>query len=167
MNYRITGGSAFGFGIDWAKNEGDFEVARQAVTFLEDRRILFGDRHLEDELYCVRSAIEARARLTHLIATAKPGKGLEGALRQMRAHFRRFVELAGPDAVNYRGQWRGLSEANPFGLALGELRSGVGIQLAVILSAYPLEIEPDLARILPPSADEEQDLSWIPGFDSA
>lgn len=165
VGHRITGVSAFGFGADWEKTEGDRDVARQVVTFLEDRRVLFGDRHLEDEIYCVRSALETRAKLTELITAAKPGKNLEAALRQMRAHFRRFVELAGPEARNYRDSWRGPSEASPFGLALGELRSGVGIQLAMILGAYPMEIESGLARILPPSADDEQDISWLPGFD--
>lgn len=43
--------------LTWAKTPGDEAVARAVVTFLEDRRVLFGDRHMEDELHCVRSSV--------------------------------------------------------------------------------------------------------------
>ena len=36
-----------------------------------------------------------------------------------------------------------------FGEALGELRAGVGLQIAVIAAAYGLDVEDDLARVLP------------------
>jgi hypothetical protein len=36
-----------------------------------------------------------------------------------------------------------------FGEALGELRAGVGLQLAIIAASYGLDIEDELARTLP------------------
>ena len=48
MPYRPTGIGGFGFSVNWEKVPGDEEVARQVITFLEDRRLLFGKRHGED-----------------------------------------------------------------------------------------------------------------------
>lgn len=36
-----------------------------------------------------------------------------------------------------------------FGEALGELRAGVGLQVAIIAASYGLDVEDDLARTLP------------------
>ncbi len=36
-----------------------------------------------------------------------------------------------------------------FGEALGELRVGVGLQVAIIAASYELDVEDDLARTLP------------------
>lgn len=46
----------------------------------------------------------------------------------------------------------------------GDLRSQVGEQLARIAWAYDLEIDDQLARILPPN-DDEGDPSWLVDFD--
>lgn len=162
MTYRSTGLGAFGFSLNWEKVPGDAEVARRVVTFLEDRRLLFGDRHSEDELHCVRSAIEIRQFLTDELAKAKPGKSLEQSLRAMRVAMRAFVEAAGPNAVNFRYHHGYMTD--PFSLALGELRSLVGLHLAVVADQYGIDIEDDLAQILPPDIAADRDLSFIPGF---
>ena len=60
MLYRLTGVGGFGFSINWDKAKGDKEIAEAVIAFLEDRRLLFGDRHAEDEMHCVQSAIEIR-----------------------------------------------------------------------------------------------------------
>jgi hypothetical protein len=40
-----------------------------------------------------------------------------------------------------------------FGEALGELRAGVGIQIANVAASYGLDVEDDLARVIPPPID--------------
>lgn len=167
VNASVNAGlAAAGGTLTWTRTAGDEGIARAVVTFLEDRRLLFADRHVEGEYYCVRSALEIRAFLTEQIARAKPGKSLEASLRAMRAACRRFVEAAGPDGVHFRHHDHPY-ETDPFSLALGDLRSLIGVQLAAIAQVYDFTVEPDLARILPPidRNDEPQDLSWIPGFD--
>lgn len=149
-----------GFGIQWEFAESDKQIARNAIIFLENRRLLFGERHMEDEMHCVRSAIEIRNRLTDLIPSARQGKGVEQSLRAIRAACTQFVNQAGPGARNFQG-FHGHG-ANPFGQALGELRSLVGIQLALLVDRYKFKVEEDLLSIFPPSDD--QDLSWVPGF---
>lgn len=151
MGIRITGVDlpVVGGGVSWEYTEGDNKVARAVVTFLEDRRVLFGDRHCEDEAHCIRSAIAIRRFLTEQIAAAKPGKDLEGCLRSMRAACRRFVEAGGPDGSDFFANGRYYRTADLFGLALGDLRTSIGHQLAVVLRHYPIEIEEELASILP------------------
>jgi len=163
MPYRPTGAGAFGFSLNWEKVAGDEEVARRVVTFLEDRRLLFGERHFEDELDCVRSAIEIRRFLTAELANARPGRSLAESLRAMRSAMRAFVDAAGPDAHYFRD--RNWMHTDRFSLALGELRALVGLQLAVIAGQYGIEVEDDLARILPPEAPADNDPPILPGWD--
>jgi hypothetical protein len=150
-----------GFGIQWEFAEGDKAIARKVVIFLENRRLLFGERHMEDEMYCVRSAIEIRNWLTDLIPSARDGGGAEQSLRAIRAACTQFVNQAGPEARNFRGLYG--DGANLFGQALGQLRSLVGIQLALLVDRYKFKVEDDLLVIFPPSDDQE---SWIPGFEA-
>jgi hypothetical protein len=163
MPYVPTGVGAFGFSINWEKVPGDEEVARRVITYLEDRRLLFGERHTQDQMHCVGSAIGIRNFLTKELMNGKPGKSLAASLRAMRAACRNFVEAAGPDARNFR--FRDGHHTDLFSLALGELHTLVGLQLAVIANQYGIEIEDDLARILPPDVSDDNDPSIIPGWE--
>jgi len=166
MGVRVSGGSVslLGFGLNWERTAGDETVARTVLTFLEDRRVLFGERHVEDEADCVASALECRRFLTGQIAAASPGGPLEATLKAMRAAFRQFVERGGPFGRNFQhARWG--HEADPFSLALGDLRARVGEQIARVAWRYDLEIDDELARILPPSDDDGSDPSWRIGFD--
>lgn len=164
MGVRVSGGSfnVLGIGINWERTAGDEQVARAVVGFLEDRRLLFGDRHVEDEAHCVDSALECRAFLTDQIAHGGISEQLEIVLKAMRAAFRRFVEKAGPHGRNFTYGY-GPHGAETFGLALGDLRTSVGGQLAVIAWRYDIEVDDELARILPPD-DNGDDPSWVVGF---
>jgi hypothetical protein len=164
MSYRPTGIGAFGFSLNWEKVPGDVKVARRVVTFLEERRLLFGDNHSEDELPCVRSALEIRRYLYDELAKAKPGKSLEQSMRAMRAAMRAFIDAAGPNAVNFRYHHAHMTDS--FSLALGELRSLIGLHLAVIVDQYGIDLDDELAQILPPDIAVDRDLSFIPGFTS-
>jgi hypothetical protein len=156
--YRLTGLSLPWLGAQWERVPGDKEVAEETITFLENRRVLFGHRHFEDEHYCVASANEIRHFLTKQISAAH-GRDLADSLRAMRAAARKFVDAAGPAARNFAG---GFHANKAFGLALGDFRTLMGVQIASIAKHFDLEIEEDLARILPPP--DEDDPNWLPGF---
>ena len=158
MRYRLTGVSLPWFGAQWERIPGDREVAEQIITFLENRRVLFGERHVEDHDYCLSSVNDIRHFLTAQINAAR-SEDLRASLRAMRAAGRKFVDAAGPDARNFEPGW---PSSNAFSLALGDLRTLMGVQIARIATQYDLDIEDDLATILPPH--DEDDPSWIPGF---
>ncbi len=164
MGYRMTGFSAFGLGVEWEKVPGDEKVAHRVIAYLENRRLLFGSRHSKDQDHCVASAIEIRNYLTTELGLTKQGSSLSMSLRAIRAACRQFVEAGGPRGRNFLGDapW----DAGPFGLALGDLRTLVGWQVATIAGEYEIEVEPELAAIMPPSLDsDEDDPSWLPGFE--
>jgi hypothetical protein len=143
-------------------------VARRVLAFLEDRRVLFGDRHWEDQIHCIQSAIEIRRYLTEELGRARPDGSLATSLRAMRAACRKFVDAAGPGGANFFSN-RLYLQTDPFSLALGDLRTLVGIHVALIAFQYDIPVEDDLATIMPPAASEgdgedDEDKSWIPGF---
>lgn len=162
MRYRLTGVGGLGFSINWESSPGDREVARRVVNYLEDRRLLWGDRHGGDERHCIKSAIEIRQFLTGQISEPHVGKHLTASLKAMRGACRKFVEAGGMDGMKF-GYECGSYEARLFGMALGDLRTSIGVQVDVIARKYDLEVEEELARILPASDDGE--ISWIPGFE--
>ncbi|WP_055483151.1 DUF6650 family protein [Sphaerimonospora mesophila] len=162
--YEITGLSTSLFGIQWQKADTDRKIANRVVAFLEDRRLLFGDRHMEDEVHCVRSAIQIRAFLTEQLTQRHIGQELRQILKAMRAACRHFVDAAGPDGRNFEYRM-GLAGDNAFGLALGDLRSRMGFYIAAIATQYKIEVDEGLSAILPPPPeDSDEDLSWLPGF---
>ncbi|SRR6266545_5473233 len=163
MGVRLTGISLPWLGVQWEKTDGDRQIARRVITFLEDRRVLFGQRHYEDELHCIRSAIEIRSYLTREIGCTKPGGSLSESLKAMRAACRRFIDAGGPDACYFRGG-RSSLEADHFSLALGDLRTLIGVHVALLAKSYTIEVEDYLASILPPEPIDDDDPSWMPGF---
>jgi len=130
----------------WEIGPDEAEVARRVILFLENRRVLFGERHMEDEMHCVTSAIEIRNYLTTEMASTRKGGFLECSLRAMRLGCERFVDAAGPNAQNFVGS---AYPQTAFWLALGELRALVGQQLGMLSSTYDIEIEHALAQIVP------------------
>jgi hypothetical protein len=158
MRYRLTGVSLPWFGAQWERIPGDREVAEQTITLLEDRRVLFSERHVVDHHYCLTSVNDIRHFLTAQISAAHT-EDLQASLRAMRAACKKFADAAGPNAQNFKPGW---PSSNALGLALGDLRTLMGVQIARIATQYDLSIEEDLAAILPPH--DEEDLGWIPGF---
>ncbi|MEV4511769.1 hypothetical protein AB0K00_22700 [Dactylosporangium sp. NPDC049525] len=141
-------------------------MARRVITFLEDRRVLFGPRVVEDEMECVTSALAIRTFATEQISLAKAGGQVEQLLRSIRAACRRFVDRAGPDARNFRhadGDLGGVHAIDQMSLALGDLRTIIGFAVAALADGFDLQVEDDLAQILPPA--DEDDPNWLPGFD--
>jgi len=132
--------------------QGSKEVAQKTITELENRRVLFGERHSGDEQYCVDSANEIRHFLTGQISVAKPGRDLADSLRAMRAACRKFVDAAGPDAQNFHPGW---PENSRFVVSLGDLRTLMGVQIARIATQYGLAVEEELASIVPPTDEDD------------
>jgi hypothetical protein len=168
MGKKLTGVNAsvasFGVGLTWENTPSNKTTAMEIIRVLEDRRVLFGVRMWEDQRYCIRSAIEVRHIITELLRREQLSNGVETSLRAMRAAFRRFVDEGGPDGAAYYD--RGNPSLDPFSLALGALREAVGTQVALLAYHYGIEVEYDLAAILPTDiADDDGDAGWMPGFD--
>ncbi len=155
---RITGFSVPIFGLQWTPPTPDVVVARKVVTFAEGRRVLFSSYTNEVPDECVTSVVEIRDFLTDTLMHGGINEGLEGRIRLMRRYCITFLAAVGaiaheapPNAPRPRlfsdGRWR--MHDYDFGQALGQLRAGLGLQVALNAASYGLDLEDELAAVLP------------------
>lgn len=157
---RITGVEVYGLAAQWEFVEDDKDVARELILFLEDRRILFGLRHMEDEYHCVQSALEIRTELGRLLARVTPGKQLEASLRAIRSACRDFLTVAGRDGEGFHHGFFSPG-MDPFAIALAELRLKVGMQVGLVVDFYrSIELGDELRGIVPVASDDD-DAGWL------
>jgi hypothetical protein len=126
------------------------------VTFLEDRRVLYAPDELEVPSHCVYSVLEIRRFLTSEIGKLDGKSELASSLRAMRAACRKFLESVGgegSDTIAHAVQ-HGHYASWTFYSALGEMRGVFGIHLARIATNFRLDVEDDLANILPAKAEK-------------
>jgi len=152
--HRLTGFSLPFFGVQWTPPADEREIVRGLLTALEDRRVLFVPHHLEVVSQVTSSVLQMREILTKTLQALPETSRAAGSIRAMRAACRHFLEEPMPDFRNVM-RWHGArhwddEEGSPsFFVALGELRSTFGTHIAALAYQYGLDIEPELAAILP------------------
>jgi hypothetical protein len=145
---RLNGLTLGIFGAQWVAKPSDTEIARRVIRFLEDRRILYNDCAHEEPAHCVESVLEIRRVLTQEIGNLGENSDLLVPLRAMRAACRKFLDDMQWDndrRVRLHHEW----EANRFYSTLGEFRGAIGPHVATLAACYSVDIEGDLARVLP------------------
>jgi hypothetical protein len=149
---KLTGFSTPFFGISWQPPETERKIANSVVIFLEDRRVLYNPTEMELPYRCMSSINEIRHFFTETLAELNQKSELAKNLKTMRAACRKFLDttqsldngrVLSLSHTSYNG-WIFLS-------ALGELRGTFGMCLSQIVLAYGLNVEEDLATILPAS----------------
>lgn len=162
---QITGFSVPLGGVQWVDVPDDRTTAKAVVAFLEDRRVLFGSRHAEDQMHCLASVFAIRAFLTdRLVADHNIGTELADTLKAMRACCRRFVDAAGPNGREFLPGRQAPWATDPFSLALGDLRTSICFYVAGLARLYKIAVEDELAAILPVPREDDDISEWIPGF---
>ena len=156
---RLTGFSCPIFGVSWNPKEADVTKARKVITYLEDRRVLYVPSEAEVPEYCVRSVIEIRHFLTAEIAGLESDSELSKSLRAARAACRKFLNTVQGDdkerrIITFAGHYNS-SASWVFIGALGELRGIFGMHIAKLAAQHGLDIEDDLASILPAEDEPE------------
>ncbi|MBZ9817344.1 hypothetical protein LB552_26910 [Mesorhizobium sp. CA7] len=140
-----------GFGTSWDISNAERDEVRKLLAFLEDRRVLYVPHHLEIQIQVERSVQEIRKRCTDALGIVSERSPSLTAIRAMRAACRRFLEEPHAEFGNYQPREHGrFQDQHGFFTALGELRTRIGMQIAALASYYEIEIEPELATILPP-----------------
>ena len=153
---RITGISTPVFGVSWNPKNTERDVAKEVISYLEDRRVLYVPSEMEVPQHCVDSVLQIRHFLTSKIAKLDQDSELSNSLRAMRAACRKFLNnnsSRNGDIIRFgvhRGHWASWE----FNGAIGELRGVFGIHVAKIAVAYGIDVENDLASIMP-EQDEE------------
>lgn len=153
---RVTGiSSPFG-GLQWADpGPSDSEIVRQFVVFLEDRRVLYNAADLEEVSQVEHSIHEIREQCTKTLQ-ALPAKAFAvPPIRAIREAGRRFhtdqnEEFRFFDRGEYHERGEHRRRGSPgFFTALGAYRATVGQQVALLAGHYDIDIEGDLASVLP------------------
>lgn len=148
---RLTGISTPIFGVSWNPENTERDIAQQVISYLEDRRVLYNPTEMECPDHCVQSVLQIREFLTSKIGELPENTEISKSLRAMRAACRKFLnEVDDPhgDAVRF-GFHRGHFASWKFLSAIGGLRDVFGIHVAKIAVAYGIDVEKELASILP------------------
>lgn len=145
---KLTGFSVPVFGIQWNPSESEIEKARRIIAYLEDRRVLYAPYDLEIPEHCIESVLEIRKFLTKEIGNVDSNTELATNLRSMRVACRKFLDSISDERnrkiITYSrySSWK-------FYDALGIMRYILGIHTALIAVSYGLDVEDELASILP------------------
>ncbi len=147
---RLTGISCPAFGISWNPEESERDIARRIIIYLEEKRVLYSPYELETIYSVIHSVIDIRNMLTNEIPKMKKNGQLEEYARAMRSACNKFLSRCKDDDdfrahASIQGNicnWIFLS-------AIGELRGVFGIMIGQIVKAYGVEIEEQLAEIIP------------------
>lgn len=154
---RVTGFSTPIFGVSWNPPESERAVAKRIIAQLEDRRVLYNPSEMEIPAHCVTFVIDIRRLLSHELGSLEDKSALAKSLRAMRAACRKFLDSVQTDERIVRfGAHPGHFASWQFNGAVGELRGVFGVHLAQVAAQYGLDIEDELAVILP-ATDESSE----------
>ena len=140
----LTGFSTPFFGVSWNPPETDRDIVRKLITFLEDRRALYNPYNIETPMFVDQSLLEIRKELTNTLQRIGNNPDISPHLRAMRAACRKYLN----EVRNQSGPRFHYREFEIFA-ALGELRALFGIHIAQLAVKYGIDIEKELASILP------------------
>jgi len=142
LRKRLTGISTPIGGVSWIPPEPDRDIVRRLMIFLEDRRVLYIDYDMERLDYVTQSVLEIRRELTAILQSLDADSPIAPHLKAMRAACRKFLNQTQRRARRWAMNVEIL-------MALGEMRSAFGIQIAQLCSKYKIDVEGDLAESLP------------------
>ena len=153
---RITGFSVPVFGVQWSPTETERSVARRILAFLEDRRVLYVPSEMEQPHQCVESVLRIREFLTAELGSLDSKTSIAQSLRALRAACRKFHDTVNVEkgAIIRHGAEYGHYASWLFNGALGELRGVFGVHIATLAASYGLDVEGELASILPATGDD-------------
>lgn len=152
---RITGVSTPFGGLQWADpGPSDAEVVRHFLVFLEDRRVLYNAMQLEVPFQVESSIHEIREECTHTLQRLGPRAFAVQPIRTIREAGRRFHNDCNEEFRNLNNYWDDSMHkrhiAGPgFFTALGAYRATVGFQVALLAAHYDIDVEGDLASVIP------------------
>ncbi len=147
---RITGISTPLGGISWGDpGPGDGETVRRFLVFLEDRRVLYNAMDLEVVSQVHRSIHEIREQCTKTLQALAPKAFAVLPVRAIREASRRFHDDENEPFRQFDFGWSPHDARPGFFVALGSYRAVVGQQVALLAAHYDIDIEGDLASVLP------------------
>lgn len=138
------------FGVSWNPPEHERNIARRIIIFLEAKRVLFCPYEYETINPVINSVVDIKDSLTSELSYINEMSVLQKYVRSMRNACNKLLSTC-PDDDNFRYYANRSGNINNwiFISAIGEMRGVFGIMIGQIASSYGLDIEEDLAQIIP------------------
>lgn len=158
---RITGISTPLGGMQWADpGPSEAKVVHEFLIFLEDRRVLYNAMQLEVPSQVEHSIHEIREECTRTLQRLGANAFAVPALRTIREASRRYHDDCNEQFHNMVHDWHGdRNDRHRFGpgffTALGAYRATVGYQVALLAAHYDIDVEGDLATVIPGTVAEQ------------
>ena len=143
---RITGVSIPIFGIQWQPTTPQIKVARDLMRELEDKRVLYRAEDLEGAHHCVYSVMDMRQKLTMSMQQVDTDDPLYKQLQKIRRASRDFCDVIGSPKFDTSPA---PVQKSLLSRELAKFRQVVGSAVGAISIAYGLDIEDELASIIP------------------
>ena len=186
LKQTISGFSTPLFGVSYNPSEGEREIAKELISFLEKQKALYDPfiknilTYGEVPVYMVKYLLPASDQLSVFINKANDMEFLNTSITSMLVAFRKFFTTCQSIGVGFNfSLGKGILDQKnstcdraascyTFFVAIGELRGVFGEHIAKLLLAYGLDIDEKLAELLPnfSSLDESQTDEWIENFKS-
>jgi hypothetical protein len=146
---RISGLTTPILSKNWKRSAADRNTVRAFLVFLEDRRVLFNPFPLEIEYQVRQSILQIREQCTRAIGGLPDDSSAIPPLRGIRAACHRFLDEPNTHGSRFHQRDFYGPEGPEFFTALGEFRATVGAHVASLAVLYKIDLEPQLASIVP------------------
>lgn len=155
---RITGISTPFGGFQWADpGPSEADLVRRFLIFLEDRRVLYNPFQLETENQVEHSIHQIREECTKTLQALSNDAAATPAIRAIREACRMFHDEQHEEFPHFDGDVHSRRGRPGFFLALGAFRASVGYQVALLAGRHDIDVEGDLASIMPGAALTSED----------
>lgn len=142
----ITGVSVPIFGLQWQPPAPDVRIARDLLRELEDRRVLYRPYEMEGAQHCLGSVNDMRGSLTAAAQRLTSEGPLLKQLQKLRRASRDFCDIVGSTKFDQAPLPVQQSLLNR---ELARLRKTAGSVVGAIALSYGLNVEDELASIIP------------------
>lgn len=147
---RLTGISCPVFGVSWNPPESQRKIAQKIIIFLEARRVLYSPYEYETVHPVISSVVEIKNFLTSALPDINEKSELQNYVRAMRNACNKFLsKCRDDDSFRHYAMRPGNIDNWIFTSAIGEMRGVFGIMIGQIASSYGIDVEDDLAQIIP------------------
>lgn len=143
---RINGVSTPIFGISWNPENTEKDMVRNLIIFLEDRRVLLYEEEREGADHCRVSVEKIRETITEFLQEFHTDESLVKQVRKFRTACRKFCDKVG--AIDFSQEPQPV-QRSILNTELSALRKVAGITVGSLAISYGLDVEDELAAIIP------------------
>lgn len=129
-------------------------LAQRVLDRLTDRRVLYAPHHRENEQACLSSALDLRQDMGSIIDEAPPRSPVYSAAKEVQKASRRF--MSDVEELNFDAQdiATAVATRSIFERHLDRFRGSVGHATMNLVAAYGLDVDDELATLIPFSKPE-------------